>query len=81
MYKKALIVILLLIAIVVDVNAQGCSMCKAVAADGVRDNQNTVGLGLNNGILYLMAIPYIILFFLFRKKIVSFYREFMSMNK
>lgn len=41
-------------------NAQ-CSMCKAVAegADG-----GGFGLGLNYGILYLMAFPYLIIGFI-----------------
>ena len=36
----------------------------------------TVGNGLNIGILFLMAIPYVILFFLFRKKLFNIYKSF-----
>lgn len=39
-------------------NAQ-CSMCTINAEQGVR-NGNTQGKGLNDGILYLLAIPYIL---------------------
>ena len=41
----------------IDVNAQ-CAMCKAVVETNL-ESGDTKGMGLNNGILYLMAIPYI----------------------
>ena len=41
----------------IDVNAQ-CAMCKAVVETNL-ESGDTKGVGLNNGILYLMAIPYI----------------------
>ncbi|MCC6542402.1 MAG: hypothetical protein IT225_09300 [Flavobacteriales bacterium] len=76
---------LLLLAIVLLVPdvvlAQGCAMCKAV----VQNNEGSghafggtqaIGKGLNSGILYLMAVPYVLLFLLFRKRIVGFVREF-----
>jgi hypothetical protein len=40
-----------------DVSAQ-CSMCTANAENSVQ-NGNTEGKGLNDGILYLLAAPYI----------------------
>jgi hypothetical protein len=47
-----------------------CVMCKAVAEDSAADGG--LARGLNSGILYLMAIPYILLgtlyFVFFRKK-------------
>ena len=43
--------------ITIDVNAQ-CAMCKVVVETNL-ESGDTKGLGLNNGILYLMAIPYI----------------------
>jgi len=51
-----------------DVSAQ-CVMCKAVAEDSADDGG--LGAGLNRGILYLMAVPYILLsalFFVIYKK-------------
>jgi hypothetical protein len=61
--------------------AQGCAMCKAVVESGegggrIFGGEQSVGRGLNSGILYLMAVPYLLLFLLFRKKIVGFFREF-----
>ena len=38
-------------------NAQ-CAMCKAVVEANI-ENGGTQGSGLNDGILYLMAMPYI----------------------
>ena len=43
--------------ITIDVNAQ-CAMCKAVVETNL-ESGDTKGMGLNNGILYLMVIPYI----------------------
>ena len=43
--------------VTIDVNAQ-CAMCKAVVETNL-ESGDTKGMGLNNGILYLMAIPYI----------------------
>jgi len=64
-----------------DVLAQGCSMCKAVVQSGesggrIFGGEQAIGKGLNSGILYLMAVPYVLLFLLLRKKIVGFFKEF-----
>ena len=61
--------------------AQGCAMCKAVVESGegsgnIFGGEQAVGKGLNMGILYLMAVPYVLLFLLFRKRIVGFVKEF-----
>jgi len=54
--KKFALLIILALLIVVDASAQ-CSMCRAV----VENNADNLGKGLNNGILYLMGFPYIIM--------------------
>ncbi len=64
-----------------DLLAQGCAMCKAVVQSGegggrIFGGEQAIGKGLNTGILYLMAVPYVLLFLLLRKKIVSFVKEF-----
>jgi len=44
-------------------------MCRAVAESG-KKNEQTLGRGLNNGILYLLATPYLIggvAFYIWRK--------------
>ncbi len=50
-----------LLVMVVDVAWGQCVMCKAVAEDSAEDG--SLGRGLNTGILYLMAVPYLILAF------------------
>lgn len=53
----------------VDMAWGQCVMCKAVAEDSADDGG--LGAGLNRGILYLMAVPYILLsalFFVIYKK-------------
>ena len=45
-----------------DIYAQ-CAMCKAVVESNL-ESGNSIGSGLNDGILYLMSVPYLaILFF------------------
>lgn len=56
--------ILLLLAVVVILpelsNAQ-CSMCRAVTESNLKtDDAFTIGNGLNNAIVYLMFMPYIL---------------------
>lgn len=72
----ALIALALLLP--VETWAQGCAMCKAVVenGNGAFGGDQAVGRGLNTGILYLMAVPYVLLFLLFRKRIVAFFKEF-----
>lgn len=60
----------LLLFFVQDLFAQ-CAMCKAVAEEQAAEGESTI----NSGILYIMVIPYIILFFVFRKKIFGFLKE------
>ena len=61
----------------VQVNAQ-CAMCRAVLES--EEGQNTAQ-GVNDGIVYLMAFPYILVaglgYFIYRK----FYRKKTELNK
>ncbi|MDG1040287.1 MAG: hypothetical protein P8H13_00745 [Polaribacter sp.] len=63
--KKA--ILLFTLFFVIDANAQ-CAMCKAVVENGDVD----MAEGINSGITYLMAIPYLLVAFfayiLFRYK-------------
>ena len=54
--------------------SQGWSTCRAQIITSNKEDF-TVGNGLNTGILFLMIIPYIILFFLFRKQIVHLFKS------
>lgn len=76
-----LLICVLLVAMPEGVLAQGCAMCKAVVQSGeggarIFGGEQPIGRGLNSGILYLMAVPYLLLTLLLRKKIVSFFKEF-----
>jgi len=54
-----LFIILVFSLISIDIDAQ-CAMCKKVAQDASDQSGQAVGLGLNNGIKYLLIIPYIL---------------------
>lgn len=58
-----------------SVFAQGCSQCKLLAEQGSGLDESSFGTNINSGILYLMAIPYLILLFLFRKRIIRFFKQ------
>lgn len=80
--KKKLIYIFFLCVIFMDDAYSQCSMCKKVATDASAESGDTsIGEQLNFGILYLLIIPYIILFLLFRKKIKGFWKEFKSAGR
>ncbi len=48
-----------------------CVMCKAQAEAEAEES----GSSINAGILYIMIIPYIILFIVFRKKIFKLFKD------
>lgn len=73
MMKKLAAILLLTLGFVYDMSAQ-CSLCRAQLENN-KEETSSLAEGLNNGILYLMIIPYIIFFFLFRKKIIKFFKE------
>jgi len=53
-------------------------MCKATAESSMDGADQSIGKGLNSGIIYLMIAPYVLLlsigFLFFRKKIARFYK-------
>ena len=59
MMNKINLIFFLLILVTAKLNAQ-CAMCKAVVETHLKDGGCT-GVGLNQGILYVMAMPYIAL--------------------
>lgn len=56
-----IIVLVVLVCLFATVNeaAAQCPMCKTSVESGLKEG-NTVGMGLNDGILYLLAMPYIL---------------------
>lgn len=77
--KIALILVVLLAAD--HVFAQGCSQCKMLSDQGSGNggmDEASFGSNINYAILYLMAIPYILLLLFFRKKIISGFKNLMG---
>jgi hypothetical protein len=58
--------------------SQGCSQCRMLSEQGSELNANAFGSSINSGILYLMAMPYFLLMFLFRKQIKGFFMRLRS---
>lgn len=80
MRKSLFILAILLVAFIfIPENAEAqCAMCKAVpesAQNGI--DQDITGGGINKGILYIIAIPYILIlgfgFYFFRNKLKPFF--------
>ncbi len=65
--KKHILLFILLIVVALPVEAQ-CAMCRAVLES---EDGKGAAEGINNGIMYLMAIPYILVagiaFVIFKK--------------
>lgn len=60
--KKVNILLVIMLVLVPEVSEAQCAMCRAVLES--EGNVNTAE-GINNGIVYLMAIPYILIAALF----------------
>ena len=77
------ILIMIISSLPGDLLAQ-CAMCRAVAADGVNADGTGIASGINKGIMYIMAVPYILLatagFIFFRKRIGGFLKEFSNIH-
>ncbi len=50
---------LLTFLFVADFAIAQCPMCKSAVESSIKSGQNNVGRGLNDGILYLLAAPYL----------------------
>ncbi len=60
--KNVLLILVLILAFIVIVQpevAAQCPMCKISAESNLRDG-GSAGRGLNNGILYMFALPYLL---------------------
>lgn len=78
MKKKAFLFLAVLVVFSQQAWAQGCSQCKLLAEQGSEMDEAAFGSNINIGILYLMIIPYLLLMFLFRKRIITFFRGLFS---
>ena len=73
--KKRYFILLILVALVLlpSITEAQCAMCKA-SVESSQGQKNSVAGGINQGILYLMAVPYLLLAFIFRKQLVTVWR-------
>ena len=59
MYKKIFIIVALLLLTQIDAVAQ-CAMCRTTVESSISNGRSNIATGLNTGILYLLAAPYLI---------------------
>ena len=60
MYRLLSFLMLLLLFLISGPESSAqCAMCSMTAMDAMRDG-STTSLGLNNAILYLLALPYVL---------------------
>ena len=59
MYKRLLFFILLVFLFQFDAQAQ-CAMCRTTVESTVSNGRSNIATGLNTGILYLLAAPYLL---------------------
>jgi hypothetical protein len=69
-----ILAIILLLVLLPNITEAQCAMCKA-SVESSQGQKNSVAGGLNTGILYLMAVPYFLIAFIFRKQLVSLWRN------
>ncbi|REJ85341.1 MAG: hypothetical protein DWQ44_10570 [Bacteroidetes bacterium] len=60
MRKAAFILFFGLMTLLPELTQAQCAMCRRVAESNTESNSNKVGKNLNTGILYLLAIPYLL---------------------
>jgi hypothetical protein len=59
MYKKYFILVSLFLFTQIDAVAQ-CAMCRTTIESSISNGRTNIATGLNTGILYLLAAPYLI---------------------
>ncbi|MCD6020222.1 MAG: hypothetical protein K0S53_3343 [Bacteroidetes bacterium] len=74
MKKHAFILsVILLLILLPEITEAQCAMCKA-SVESSQGQKNSVAGGINQGILYLMAVPYLLLAFIFRKQLITVWK-------
>jgi hypothetical protein len=71
--KKMLVLAVLFFVILLLAGSETiaqCAMCKATATSNLEGGGN-IARGINTGILYLMAVPYLIIMIIFRKQLAG----------
>ncbi len=76
MKKYSFIVLIITVLLLLPtISESQCAMCKA-AVQSSADQPNSVAHGINKGILYLMAVPYLLMAFIFRKQLSALWKTF-----
>ena len=71
--------VLLLLLISYGLSPAQCAMCRANAESSLKnDAGGSIARGLNKGILYLMAIPYLLLAFIFRHQLKTLWNKYVG---
>lgn len=65
--------VILLLILLPEISEAQCAMCKA-SVESSQGQKNSVAGGINQGILYLMAVPYLLLGFIFRKQLITLWK-------
>jgi hypothetical protein len=78
MKLKLSLFLILIVTMVQSAWTQGCSQCKLLAEQGSGLEEASFGSNINNGILFLMIIPYLILMFLFREQVKNVFSKLFS---
>jgi hypothetical protein len=76
-FTIALLLLFLIFALQLPSEAQ-CAMCKQAAETSMKSDPNSMARSLNKGILYLMAVPYLLIAFIFRKQLYAVWRKLIS---
>lgn len=71
---------LFFVLFIIDADAQ-CAMCKAAAESNLENDPKSIARGLNKGILFLMAAPYVIVGIIFRKDLLILIKNIRSQSK
>lgn len=73
--KKYYFILVIIVALILlpNITEAQCAMCKA-SVESSQGQKNSVAGGINQGILYLMAIPYLLLAFIFRKQLITVWK-------
>lgn len=77
-FTYSIILTAILICIVPAGLEAQCAMCKQAAETSLKSNPNSMARSLNAGILYLMAVPYLMILFIFRKQVVALCKSLVS---
>lgn len=60
-FIRPLLVLLLILIVGIEFADAQCSMCKAVLESNMQSGEEATGKGINEGIMYIMFVPYMLL--------------------